>query len=89
MKLDIDKLQKYHYALSDFEDDEIEDFEGYDLFDYDEGPDSEDMTWLFPTKGPGQYRGLSDKKKKKKSKKKKKKSTSSSVRDELWYTFRK
>ena len=70
MKLDIDKLQQNHYTLSDFEDDDIEDFEGYDLFDYDEGPDAEDMTWLFPAKGPGKFK---DKKKKNKKKKKGKK----------------
>ena len=69
MKLDIEKLQQNHYSLSDFEDDEIEDFEGYDLFEYDEGPDAEDMTWLFPEKGPGKFK--KDKKKKKKNKKKK------------------
>ena len=56
--------------MSDFEDDDIEDFEGYDLFDYDEGPDAEDMTWLFPAKGPGKFK---DKKKKNKKKKKGKK----------------
>ena len=75
MKLDIDKLQSNHYSLSDFEDDDIEDFEGYDLFEYDEGPDAEDMAWLFPAKGPGKYKDLDKKKKnKKKNKKDKKKS---------------
>lgn len=66
MKLDIDKHQSAHYSLSDFEDDDIEDFEGHELFEYDEGPDSEDMTWLFPAKGPGKFKDLKDKKKKKK-----------------------
>ena len=65
MKLDIDKLQQNHYALSDFEDDEIEDFEGHDLFDYEEGPDAEDMAWLFPAKGPGKFKDMKKKKKKK------------------------
>ena len=59
--------------MSDFEDDDIEDFEGYDLFDYDEGPDAEDMTWLFPAKGPGKFKDLDKKKKKKKKSKKTKK----------------
>jgi len=69
MKLDIDKLQQQHYSLSEHEDDEIEDFEGYDLFDYEEGPDSEDMTWLFPAKGPGKFKDLKKEKKEKKKKK--------------------
>ena len=74
MKLDIDKLQANHYSLSDFEDDDIEDFEGHDLFEYDEGPDAEDMAWLFPAKGPGQFKDHGKKKgKKKKGKKGKKK----------------
>jgi len=59
--------------MSEFEDDDIEDFEGYDLFDYDEGPDAEDMTWLFPAKGPGQFKDYEKKKKDKRKKKKNKK----------------
>ena len=54
--------------MSDFEDDEIEDFEGHELFEYDEGPDAEDMAWLFPAKGPGKFKDLKNKKKKKKGK---------------------
>ena len=72
MKLNIEKLQQNHYSLSDFEGDDIEDFEGHDLFEYDEGPDAEDMTWLFPAKGPGKFKDLEAKKKDKKKKKKKK-----------------
>ena len=53
--------------MYEFEDDDIEDFEGHDLVEAPEEVDAEDMTWLFPTKGPG------DKKKKKKSKGKKRK----------------
>jgi hypothetical protein len=47
------------------------------MFDYDEGPDPEDMTWLFPERGPGKFKNLKDKKKKKgkKGKKKSKKSS--------------
>ena len=78
MKLDIDKLQSNHYTLSDFEDDDIEDFEGWDLFEYDEGPDAEDMAWLFPSRGPGKFKDYEkNKKKKKKSKKSKKKKKTS------------
>jgi len=72
MKLDIDKLQNNHYSLSEFEDDDIEDFEGYDLFEYNEGPDAEDMAWLFPQKGPGKFKVDKKKKKGKKGKGKKK-----------------
>ena len=83
MKLDIDKLQRHHHSLSDFEDDDIEDFEGHDLFDYDEGPDAEDMTWLFPAKGPGKYKDLDKKKKKKKKKSKKTKKAKKDASAEL------
>lgn len=79
MKLDIDKLQGNHYSLSDFEDDEIEDFEGHDLFEYKEGPDPEDMAWLFPQKGPGKFKDLKKKKKVKKGKSKNKKAVNEAV----------
>ena len=72
MKLDVDKLQKVHYTLSDFEDDEIEDFEGHDIYEYDEGPDTDDMTWLFPAKGPGEFKKKEEEKKKRRKAKKKK-----------------
>ena len=52
----------------EFDGDLIEDFEGFDLIERREDPDTDDMSWLFPTKGPGDYKNL-DKKKKKKSKK--------------------
>ena len=71
MKLDLDKHQQHHYSLSDFEDDEIEDFEGWDIFDYEEDQDPDDMGWLFPKTGPGEFRHLKDKKKKKSKKNKK------------------
>lgn len=38
--------------MYDFEDDEIEDFEGWDLIEVPEEKDRSDMSWLFPTKGP-------------------------------------
>ena len=71
MKLDIDKLQQFHFSLSDFEEDEIEDFEGWDIFDYEEDGDPDDMGWLFPKTGPGEFRHLKDRKKKKTKKGKK------------------
>jgi hypothetical protein len=55
-------------TLYEFEDDDIEDFEGHDLVEAPEEVDAEDMSWLFPPKGPGEF-----KKKKSKGKKKKKK----------------
>ena len=54
------------YTLSEFEDDEIEEFEGWDAIEMREDPDAEDMTWLFPTKGPGEFKDLKKRKKKKK-----------------------
>lgn len=58
--------------MYDFEDDDIEEFEGHDLIEVPEEKDTNDMTWLFPSKGPGEFKDL-NKKKKKKSKKNKKK----------------
>ena len=53
MKLDIAKHEYNHYSLVEFEDDNIEDFEGYDLIERREDPDPDDMNWLFPARGPG------------------------------------
>ena len=53
----------------DFEDDDIEDFEGWDAVERQEDPDSDDMTWLFPSKGPGKFKDLKKRKKKKGKKK--------------------
>ncbi len=33
MKIDLAKHETYHYSLTEFEDDEIEDFEGHDLIE--------------------------------------------------------
>ncbi len=71
MKLWFEKHQKYHYQLYDFEEDDIEDFEGHDLIENPEEQDSNDMAWLFPQKGPGQFKNMPPKKKKKTNKKKK------------------
>ena len=72
MKIWFDKHQRYFNELSDFEDDDIEEFAGHELLEQVEEPDSEDMSWLFPPKGPGKFKNL-DKKKKKKGKGGKKK----------------
>ena len=53
MKLWFEKHEKYHYQLYEFEDDEIEDFEGHELIEVPEEEDKNDMAWLFPQKGPG------------------------------------
>ena len=68
MKLWFEKHQKFHYQLYEFEEDDIEDFEGWDLIDNPEEQDQNDMAWLFPQKGPGQFRDLATKKKKKSGK---------------------
>ena len=52
-------------SLYDFKDDDITDFVGHDVIEVEEKPEKEDMSWLYPEKGPGKFK----KKKKKKSKK--------------------
>lgn len=74
MKLWFEKHQRFHYHLYEFEEDDIEDFEGWDLIDVPEDQDRNDMAWLFPQRGPGQFKKLKDKKKTKKNKNKKKSS---------------
>ena len=69
-KLNLTKLAEVHTSLFDFEDDEIEDFEGWDLIEVQAEKDRDDMTWLFPTKGPGKFK-KGGKKGKKKNKGKK------------------
>lgn len=49
----------------------MEDFEGHDLIEVPEDQDTNDMTWLFPQKGPGKFKDIAGKKKKKGGKKKK------------------
>jgi len=61
--------------LYDFEDDDIEDFEGYNMIEVNEEVDRDDDTWLFPPKGPGEFKDLKKKKSKKAKKGKKKKNT--------------
>ena len=73
MKLWFEKHEKFHYQLWDFEDDEIEDFEGYELIEVPEEGDRNDMAWLFPLRGPGEFRDLAERKKKRKNKKNKNK----------------
>lgn len=72
MKLWFENHQKFHYQLYEFEDDDIENFEGHDLIDVPEEQDHNDMTWLFPQKGPGKFKDVNKKKKKAKGKGKKK-----------------
>lgn len=78
-KLWFENHQKYHYQLYDFDKDDVEDFEGWDLIDTPAEQDSNDMAWLFPQKGPGQFKDV-NKKKKKSSSSKKKKSSGSKVK---------
>ncbi len=66
MRLDIQNHENNHYSLWEHEGDEIEDFEGHDLIERRVDPDSDDMTWLFPPKGPGEFKDLKRKKKQKK-----------------------
>jgi len=72
MKLWFEKHSRFHYQLYDFEDDDIEDFEGHALIETPQEQDQNDMTWLFPQRGPGQFKDIKPKKKKKSGKGKKK-----------------
>ena len=62
MKLWFENHQKYHYQLHEFEDDDIEDFEGFDLIEVPDSVDHNDMAWLFPQKGPGKFKAKAQKK---------------------------
>lgn len=73
MKLWFENHQKFHYQLYEFEDDDYENFEGYDLIDVPDEQDTNDMTWLFPQRGPGNFKEELELKKKKKAAKKAKK----------------
>jgi len=73
MRLWFDQHQRHHFSLADFEGDDIEEFEGHALIEEAEQPDEEDMSWLFPPKGPGEFKNLKKKKRGKKGKKGKKK----------------
>ena len=72
-KLWFEKHQKFHYQLYDHEGDEIEDFEGWDLLDVPEEQDPNEMSWLFPRRGPTPLEKEKKKRKKKKNKSKSKK----------------
>ena len=73
MRIWFQKLQQSYGALEDFEGDDIEDFAGHELIEpLDEEPDNDDMSWLFPPKGPGKFKDLKKKKRGKKGKKGKK-----------------
>ena len=75
MRLWSEKHQNQWHDLYNFEDDDIEDFEGHDYMEEPESVDTEDMGWLFPKRGPGEFKNFKKKgkKKKKRSAKKKKK----------------
>ena len=64
-KLNLEKLPEVHSTLFDFTGDEIEDFEGWNLIDVEAEKDRDDMTWLFPTKGPGKFKKTKKNKKRK------------------------
>ena len=68
-KLNLGKLAEVHTQLFEFEDDEIENFEGWDLIEVAAEKDKDDMTWLFPTKGPGGFKKKGKKGKGRKNKK--------------------
>jgi hypothetical protein len=69
MKLWFENHQKFHYQLYEFEDDDFETFEGHDLIEVPDEQDQNDMTWLFPQKGPGKFKAKKNKGKKNKGKK--------------------
>lgn len=76
MRLWWERHNRYLYDLQEFEGDDIEEFAGWNIADDDDDEDddpnnSDDITWLFPEKGPGKFKDLAKKKKKKKGKKKK------------------
>lgn len=74
MRIWFEKHQLHFSALVDFEDDDIEEFEGFDMLDQDDLAEEEDDTaWLFPPKGPGEFKNLKRKKRGRKGKKKGKK----------------
>ena len=72
-KIWFDRHMQHFSALDNFEDDDIEDFEGHDFIEVEEREEKDDADWLHPPKGPGNFAKLKDKKKKKKGGKKKKK----------------
>ena len=75
MKIWYEKHRRAYHELSEFEDDDIENFAGHDLFDDEEEEevDQNDMSWLNPPKGPGEFKDLKKKKGKKKKRSKKNK----------------
>ena len=80
MKIWFDRFLRFLPELDDFEGDDIEDFAGYNLIDQpdpEEEEDDDDTSWLFPPKGPGEFKNLKKKKRGKKGKKKGKKSKKS------------
>jgi hypothetical protein len=72
MKIWYDKHAQYFSSLENFEEDDVEDFAGHDLIESPETIDEDDASWLFPPKGPGEFKKLRNKKKRKGKKSKKK-----------------
>lgn len=73
MKIWYEKHSRHFSSLYEFEDDDIEDFAGYDMVEINDQEEKDDETWLFPPKGPGEFKDLKKKKKGKKNKGKGKK----------------
>jgi hypothetical protein len=55
MRLDLVNHEREHHLLAEH-DDAIEDFEGHELVDKRPEIDADDMSWLHPPKGPGQFK---------------------------------
>ena len=69
-KLNLNKLNEVFTQLFEFEDDDISNFEGWDLIEVEAEKDKDDMSWLFPSKGPNKKQKKADKKKNKNKKRK-------------------
>jgi hypothetical protein len=68
MKIWFDKHAQYFGSLENFEQDDVA---GFDMIESPETRDEDDTSWLFPPKGPGEFKKLKNKKKKKSKKVKK------------------
>ena len=71
LKLWFEQHERFNYQLHEHEEDEIEDYEGHDLIEMPAEQDHNDMAWLFPQRGPGQFKEKVERKKKKSENKKK------------------
>jgi hypothetical protein len=64
MMMNIAKQEKELYNLREHKLDDIDDFEGNQIWDEKKEVDREDLTWLFPEKGPGPFKQKKKKKQK-------------------------